>query len=60
MGKPKKKCFILILVILVVEAARYTKQTNTPLKQAHLVLLPAQVGIIRLETRVSSRFFREL
>ena len=48
MGKPKKKCFILILVILVVEAARYTKQTNTPLKQAHLVLLPAQVGIIAL------------
>ena len=46
MGKTKKKCFLLVLVFLIVEVIRFTSQTNTPLKQTHLVLLPSQVGII--------------
>ena len=46
MGKSKKKSFLLILVFLIVEVIRFTSKTNTPLKQTHLVLLPAQVGIV--------------
>ena len=46
MAIPKKKCFLLILVIVVVAEIKgyaIAIQKNTPLKQTHLVLLPTQV-----------------